>query len=59
MSTERVVLITGTSTGIGLATAVRAAGAGFRTVATLRDPARADRLREAGVTARRSSPSKA
>src|SRR3954468_6156117 len=49
MSTERVVLITGTSTGIGLATAVRAARAGFRTVATLRDPARADRLREAGV----------
>ena len=49
MSNERVALITGTSTGIGLATAVRAARAGFRTVATLRDPARADRLREAGV----------
>ncbi len=49
MSTDRVALITGTSTGIGLATAVRAARAGFRTVATLRDPARADRLREAGA----------
>ncbi|MEU0793518.1 SDR family oxidoreductase [Amycolatopsis sp. NPDC005961] len=49
MSNDRVALITGTSTGIGLATAVRAARAGFRTVATLRDPARADRLRrEAG-----------
>ncbi|MEV6640357.1 SDR family oxidoreductase [Amycolatopsis sp. NPDC051371] len=47
MSNDRVALITGTSTGIGLATAVRAARAGFRTVATLRDPARADRLREA------------
>jgi NAD(P)-dependent dehydrogenase (short-subunit alcohol dehydrogenase family) len=49
MSNDRVALITGTSTGIGLATAVRAARAGFRTVATLRDPTRADRLREAGV----------
>ncbi|MCP3784780.1 SDR family NAD(P)-dependent oxidoreductase [Micromonospora sp. A3M-1-15] len=41
------VLITGTSTGIGLETAVGAARAGWRTVATLRDPARADRLRAA------------
>lgn len=49
MSNDRVALITGTSTGIGLATAVRAARAGFKTVATLRDPARADRLRESGV----------
>ncbi|MEV4055509.1 SDR family oxidoreductase [Amycolatopsis sp. NPDC049688] len=44
---DRVALITGTSTGIGLATAVQAARRGFRTVATLRDPARADRLRKA------------
>ncbi|GAB3133034.1 SDR family oxidoreductase [Amycolatopsis stemonae] len=47
MSNDRVALITGTSTGIGLALAVQAARAGFRTVATLRDPARAGRLREA------------
>jgi len=51
MSTERVALITGTSSGIGLATAVQAAQAGFRTVATLRDPARAGKLREAAAAA--------
>ncbi|WP_327675355.1 SDR family NAD(P)-dependent oxidoreductase [Kitasatospora sp. NBC_00458] len=49
-----VVLITGTSSGIGLATAVAAARAGYRTVATLRDPDRAGELAEAagkaGVT---------
>ncbi|GAA3398758.1 SDR family oxidoreductase [Streptomyces roseoviridis] len=42
-----MVLVTGTSSGIGLATAVAAARAGFATVATLRDPARAGALREA------------
>ncbi|RSM49530.1 SDR family NAD(P)-dependent oxidoreductase [Amycolatopsis balhimycina DSM 5908] len=51
MSNDRVALITGTSTGIGLATAVQAARAGFRTVATLRNPARADRLRKAAADA--------
>lgn len=48
-----VVLITGTSTGIGLATAIEAARAGWTTVATMRDLQRADALRaaaeEAGV----------
>ncbi len=48
------VLITGTSSGIGLATAVATAAAGWTTVATLRDPAHATALRtaaeEAGVT---------
>ncbi|MBF6049186.1 SDR family NAD(P)-dependent oxidoreductase [Streptomyces sp. NRRL B-1677] len=48
-----VVLMTGTSSGIGMASAVAAAGAGFTVVATLRDPGRADALRaaasEAGV----------
>lgn len=42
-----VVLITGTSSGIGMATAVTAAGAGFTTVATMRDLGRAPALREA------------
>ncbi|WP_091056974.1 SDR family NAD(P)-dependent oxidoreductase [Micromonospora humi] len=46
-----VVLITGTSTGIGLATAVGAARAGWRTVATLRDPGRSGALREAADAA--------
>ncbi|WP_457028487.1 SDR family NAD(P)-dependent oxidoreductase [Kitasatospora sp. P5_F3] len=49
-----IVLITGTSSGIGLATAVAAARAGFTTVATMREPDRAQRLLEAaehaGVT---------
>lgn len=51
---ERVLLVTGTSSGIGLATAVAAARAGFTTIASLRDPARSGPLREAarraGVT---------
>jgi|SRR2546430_2192766 len=41
------VLVTGTSSGIGLATAVTAARAGFTTVATMREPGRAPALREA------------
>ncbi|WP_380284078.1 SDR family NAD(P)-dependent oxidoreductase [Kitasatospora purpeofusca] len=47
MSAHGVLLITGCSSGIGLATAVAAARAGFSTVATLRDAARAGALREA------------
>ncbi|MFJ5532910.1 SDR family oxidoreductase [Streptomyces sp. NPDC093261] len=50
----KVVLITGTSSGIGLESAIAAARAGWTTVATLRDPNRADALRDAadraGVT---------
>ncbi|WP_051807010.1 SDR family NAD(P)-dependent oxidoreductase [Streptomyces sp. NRRL F-2664] len=45
------VLITGTSSGIGLAAAVAAARAGWRTVATLRDTGRAGALREAAAEA--------
>jgi len=49
----RTALVTGTSTGIGLHTAIGLAGAGFRVVATMRDPARSAALqgaaREAGV----------
>lgn len=51
---NRTVLLTGTSSGIGLASAVAAARAGWTTVATMRDPDRSDRLRaacdEAGVS---------
>ncbi|MGP4000141.1 SDR family NAD(P)-dependent oxidoreductase [Streptomyces sp. 8N706] len=46
-----VVLITGTSSGIGLAAAVAIAQTGRRTVATLRDPGRADALRKAAEAA--------
>ncbi len=46
-----VLLVTGTSSGIGLATAVAAAGAGYRTVATLRSPAGGDALRSAADAA--------
>ena len=45
------VLITGTSTGIGLASAVEMARRGWTTIATMRDPARATRLREAAAQA--------
>ncbi len=48
---ERTILITGTSTGIGLATAVAAAQAGWRTVATMRDPGKAGALRSAADAA--------
>ena len=47
----RVALITGTSSGIGLATAVALAEAGWTTVATLRAPGRAATLREAAGAA--------
>ncbi|TWP46119.1 SDR family NAD(P)-dependent oxidoreductase [Lentzea tibetensis] len=46
-----VVLITGTSSGIGLATAVQAAQAGYRVVATMRDTAKDGRLKEAASEA--------
>jgi NAD(P)-dependent dehydrogenase (short-subunit alcohol dehydrogenase family) len=42
-----IVVLTGTSTGIGLATAVQVAAAGHQAVATMRDPARGDALRAA------------
>ncbi|MFA7761924.1 SDR family NAD(P)-dependent oxidoreductase [Streptomyces sp. NRRL S-448] len=47
----RTVLITGTSSGIGLAAAIAAARAGWRTVATLRDTGRADALLKAAAEA--------
>lgn len=50
-SSARVALVTGTSSGIGLETAVALARSGWDVVATVRDVARADRLREAASTA--------
>ncbi|MFF0609287.1 SDR family oxidoreductase [Nocardia tengchongensis] len=56
MTTPKTVLITGTSSGIGLATAIAAARAGWTTVATMRDTSKAENLLEAaaehGVTDR-------
>ncbi|MCI0158405.1 SDR family NAD(P)-dependent oxidoreductase [Leifsonia shinshuensis] len=51
MVTQSILLITGTSSGIGLASAVAAARAGFTVVATMRDLNRADALRDAADTA--------
>ncbi|WP_410809240.1 SDR family oxidoreductase [Micromonospora sp. 067-2] len=48
---EQTVLITGTSTGIGLEIALGCARAGWRTVATMRDVGRAERLRDAADAA--------
>lgn len=50
-TTARTVLITGTSSGIGLATAVAAARAGWTVVATMRDTAKAGALRTAAAEA--------
>ncbi|GAA2819792.1 SDR family oxidoreductase [Streptomyces showdoensis] len=53
-ATPRTVLVTGTSSGIGLATAVTAARAGWHVIATMRDTAKAGALLaaadEAGVS---------
>ncbi|MFJ7277714.1 SDR family NAD(P)-dependent oxidoreductase [Kitasatospora sp. NPDC098663] len=46
-----IVLITGTSSGIGLAAAVAAARAGYGVVATMRDTGRAEALRRAAAEA--------
>jgi NAD(P)-dependent dehydrogenase (short-subunit alcohol dehydrogenase family) len=48
---QPVLLITGSSSGIGLATAVAAAGSGYRVVATLRNPASDGPLRAAAAEA--------
>jgi NAD(P)-dependent dehydrogenase (short-subunit alcohol dehydrogenase family) len=48
---DRIVVITGTSSGIGLATAVAFARAGDTVVATMRDPSRASALEAAASTA--------
>lgn len=48
---SKTVLITGTSSGIGLAAAVAAARAGWHAVATMRDTTRADALNKAAAEA--------
>jgi NAD(P)-dependent dehydrogenase (short-subunit alcohol dehydrogenase family) len=54
--TQKVVLITGASSGIGLASAVAAADAGFVSVATVRAPERAIALRDAADKVRAGRP---
>ncbi|WP_433723009.1 SDR family NAD(P)-dependent oxidoreductase [Nocardia sp. CA-129566] len=49
--TSRTVLITGTSSGIGLATAIAAAENGWKVFATMRDTAKAGALRAAAAKA--------
>ncbi len=44
---DKIAVVTGSSSGIGLVTAVELARAGFQVVATMRDPARRDRLDQA------------
>jgi NAD(P)-dependent dehydrogenase (short-subunit alcohol dehydrogenase family) len=49
--TQQVALVTGTSSGMGLATAVGLARAGLVVVATMRDTTRADALRQTAADA--------
>src|SRR5581483_4570402 len=53
---EKIAVISGTSSGIGLLTAVELAKQGFRVVATMRDLARRTRLDEAAQSAGLGSP---
>ena len=48
---ERIAVVTGSSSGIGLLTCVELARAGFRVVATMRDLGRRTRLEEAAAAA--------
>ena len=51
MSDQKVAVITGSSSGIGLLTAIEFAQHGYQVVATMRDLARSDRLESAGEEA--------
>ncbi len=48
---DKIALITGSSSGFGLLTSIELAKAGFRVVATMRDPARRERLDQAAAAA--------
>lgn len=50
-ATAPIALVTGTSTGIGLSTAVSLAAAGWTTIATMRDLSKADALEAAAAQA--------
>ena len=52
MSNQKVAVITGSSSGIGLLTAIEFAQNGYLVVATMRDLGRSDRLEEAAQTSR-------
>ncbi|MFF0430148.1 SDR family oxidoreductase [Streptomyces sp. NPDC004520] len=49
MTSPKTVLITGTSSGLGLATAIGAARAGWTTIATMRDTGKAEALLKAAA----------
>jgi NAD(P)-dependent dehydrogenase (short-subunit alcohol dehydrogenase family) len=51
MSEQKVAVITGSSSGIGLLTAIEFAQNGYKVVATMRDLGRADRLQDAAQKA--------
>lgn len=51
MSKEKIAVVTGSSSGIGLVTSVELARNGYRVVATMRDLARSGRLEEAAQKA--------
>jgi len=46
MSSQQIAVVTGTSSGIGLSTAIVLARAGFKVIATMRDLTKADALRK-------------
>lgn len=52
MAEKKIAVITGTSSGFGLITAVEMARAGYQVVATMRDPAKKERLMAEAVKAR-------
>src|SRR5271169_5200982 len=49
---DKIALITGSSSGFGLLTSIELAKAGFRVVATMRDPGRRERLDQATAAAK-------
>jgi len=51
MSQQKVAVITGSSSGIGLLTAIEFAQNGYEVVASMRDPSRSERLEEAAQKA--------